>query len=215
MVVGDIIKRAARRYPGKVALIFENVRYTFDEFNSRVNSLSQALLGMGLMKGDRIAVLMDTCPQFLELYFGAAKAGVILVPLSCRLSQSELAYIINNAKANTLFVGASYRGMIDSIRDELETVKNLIIVEAEGGDLSGYEGLVSGYSGKEPEVEVHESDLAYLAYTSGTTGLPKGAMLTHRCLLEMSLNYVLLPRLSRDDVDLAMVPVEHLIEQTS
>ena len=96
MVIGDVVKRNAKRYPDKTATVFEDNKYTFKEFNSRVNSLANALSDMGVQKGNRVAVLSDNCHQYIELYCAAPKGGMILVPLNCTLSKQELTYIIND-----------------------------------------------------------------------------------------------------------------------
>ena len=105
MILGEIVRRNARRYPHKTAVVFQDKRFTFKEFNNRVNSLTNALLDMGMRNGDRFAVLLDNCHQYIELYFVAPKAGMVMVPLNYRLSSEQLVYIINNAEPTTLFLG--------------------------------------------------------------------------------------------------------------
>lgn len=203
MVLGDIVKRNAKRYPQKTALVFKDKRYTFWEFNNRVNSLANALLDMGVRKGDRVAVLADNCHQYVELYCAVPKGGMVLVPLNTGLSEPELTYIINDAGANTLFLGENYLGKVDSIRGSLKEVKHLISIGAPSGEMRGYEEIVSRYPSDEPKAEVKEDDMAYLLYTSGTTGLPKGV---HRSIIEGAMNFLLAYQLISSDVALLMVP---------
>ena len=183
MVFGDIVKGNARRYPNKLALVFENNRYTFKEFNERTNRLANALLDMGVKKGDRVAILLDNCHQYVEILSAGAKIGAVTVPLNCGLSRRELSYIINDAEANTLFLGENYTSLVNSIREELKGGKNFVV----GTPLEGmrsYEELISFYPPDEPNIEVEERDLLFILYTSGTTGLPKGTMWTHKGKVE-------------------------------
>ncbi len=207
MVIGDIIKRNAKRYPKKAALIFGDSRYTFEEFNNRVNSLVNGLIALGLNKGDRVAVLLDNCPQFVELYCAAAKGGLVLVPLNHMLSGQDLSYLMNDAEANTLVFGDNYLSLVDSIRPGLSRIKNFIIVGASSEGLINYEEFVSQHPSNEPNLEIKEEDLAYLLYTSGTTGLPKGVMHTHRSIIAITLNYVITGGIKHTDVTLIAVPL--------
>ena len=202
MVLRDILRRNARRYPNKVAVVWGDVRYTFKQFNDRVNSIANALLDMGVRKGDRAGVLLDNCHQYTEIYCIGPKAGIAIVPLNSSLSGQELAYIINDAEANTLFLGKNYQAMVNSIKEEIKGVKNFITV----GDKGRYEELIQLYPATEPEVEIDEEDLILISYTSGTTGLPKGVMGSDRVTLAVILNDIFAYRLTPDDIMLLTFP---------
>jgi len=206
MVIGDIIKRSAKRYPDKVAFSFGNSKYTFEEFNGRVNRVVNGLTALGLNKGDMVAVLLDNCPQFVELYCASAKGGLALLPLNCRLGGQDLAYLVNDAGANTLVFGDNYLSVIDSMRSDLKTVNNFIVVGT-GSGLRSYDELFSQYPSDEPVIEIREEDLAYLLYTSDTTGLPKGVMHTHKSIMGCMLNYMIMAGTRCNDVDLAATPL--------
>ncbi len=207
MILRDIARRNARRHPQRTAVVFGDIAYSFKEFNERVNSIANALLDLGVGKGDRVAILSRNCHQYLELYFAAPKGGMVLVPLNWMLSGPELRYIINDSEANTLFVGQDYVETVNSIRPELKGVKNFIAIGQPSAGMTGYEDLVSRYPSSEPEVEVYEEDTAYLLYTSGTTGLPKGVLTTNRSIVETAINSIFSSHLSPDDVDMALFPL--------
>ncbi|HEX9976307.1 MAG TPA: AMP-binding protein, partial [Dehalococcoidales bacterium] len=107
--------------PDKDAIIFEGKRLTFAQLNERVNRLANALLALGIQKGDRVAMIQVNTNQCIEAYFAAARAGGIYVPLNFRARGNELTYMLNTAEANTLFVGDRYLDLIDSIRPGLTT----------------------------------------------------------------------------------------------
>jgi len=180
MAIGNWITRNAKRHPEKVGVVFEGKRYTFGEINERVNRLCNALKRLGLKKGDRLGVLLDNCNQFVEAHGACAKGGMVLVPLNTRLLSGELAYIINNAEASAVIFGATYADTIGALRSKCESTHHFIMVEGEAEGVDAYDELLALGSPEEPDVEVGEEDLLYIAYTSGTTGLPKGAMITHR-----------------------------------
>ena len=207
MILSDIIKRNAERYPQKTGLVSGSVRFTFGELNRRINCMANALTDLDMHMGDKVAVLLDNCHQFVELYFAILKAGGVAVPLNPALKSEEIAYILNNAQANILVFGERFSDVVDSLRNQLDSVKNLVVVGTPGKGTKSYEQLIAQYPAVEPEARVGEQELAYLLYTSGTTGLPKGVMVTHRGMIESALNYLLGYRLRPEDIGLVTAPL--------
>ncbi len=210
MLLRDIVNRNARMYPRKVATIWGEIKHTFLEFQQRVNRIANALLDLDLVKGDRVAVLLRNCSPYLELHFGLPQAGIITVPLNYRNRKKELIYAIQNSGANTLVFGKEFAEVINSIRGDLRGVKNFISV---GGRISGfheYEELMFRSTPEEPRVDLDEEDVVALVYTSGTTGRPKGAMITHKSILTDSKNiHASVPHLPQD-VGLNFFPLFHI-----
>jgi len=207
MILGQLAKRNAKRYPRKTGVVSGSVRLTFEEFNRRVNSLANGLIDLGLRREDRVAVLLDSSYQYLELYFAIPKAGGVVVPLNTALSVPEMAYILGHAGVETLVFGERFEPVVDSLLNELDSVKRLVVVGTSAREVHSYEQLVARYPSTEPEVEVGEQDVAYLIYTSGTTGMPKGIMETHRGIIESALNTILGCRLSERDIGLVSTPL--------
>ena len=207
MILGDIVRRNAKRYPQKTGVVFDSVRLTFDDLSRRVNSVANALIGLGMQPGDRVGIILDNCHQYVELYFAVAKGGGVTVPVNTALTAQEMASILNNADINMLVLGEKFAPLVDSMLKELSSAKAVVVVGNPTGEVSNYEQLVAQYPSTEPEVEVREQDVACLLYTSGTTGVPKGAMMTHRGMIESALNCLLACRYQRDDVGLVMTPL--------
>ena len=207
MILGDIVKRNAKRYPGKTGVVFGSVSLNFDEFNRRINSIANALIGLGLRQEDKVAILLDNCHQFVELYFAIPKAGGAGVPVNTALSTPDMASILNNAEVKILVFGEKFAPVVDSLLNQLDSAKTLVVVGASAKGARNYEQLLTQYPPTEPEVEVGEQDLAYLLYSSGTTGMPKGVMVTHRGIIECALNYVLGSRSRHEDIGLAATPL--------
>ena len=206
MVLKDeMLVQHVQKYPDKVAVVFEGQRFTFRELNDRVNSLTRALMDLGVNKGDRIAMVADNCHQYLEAALAAVKGGMVITTVNPTLSQRELSYLINNSEANTLLFSQNYADVVNALRDELELVKNFIVI----GKLEGarsYEELIASYPAKEPQVKVEDDDLYMLASTGGTTGLPKHVMHTRRGVTVMMFDMMSVFGVRHDDVSLVAGP---------
>jgi len=209
LALGEILARVSREYPDKTALVFEDRSLTFRELNSRVNRLSAALARRGVSRGDKVAVLMFNRLEVLESYFACQKLGACPVPINFRLVPEEVRYILNNADAVGVIVDEPLeqlaRESADGASSFVLTLNSTPTLGAES-----YEKALSVESDIEPDVVVNEDDLAFLMYTSGTTGLPKGAMLTHRNLVANTVNWIMEIEARHEDVWLSGLPLFHI-----
>jgi len=192
LVLGEILARWARKSPDKEALVFKDKRLTYRQFNERVNRLAHGLLKLGIGRGDKIAVIFMNCLEIVECYFALAKIGVVAVPLNFRFTKNEHQYQIDNSDARAVIYGSMFRDIIDSIRIRLPKVEHYICVSK--GGIEGaidYEALIRESSPGEPLIMVEDDDPAFIMYTSGTTGSPKGAVLTHKNQISLAINFCL------------------------
>lgn len=199
MLVGDIPATAAHRAPDVVAVQFHDRAITYAQLRDRCWQLSNALLAIAA-PGDRIAILAENCPEYALCYYGVPGAGMALTFLNYRLSPPELAYIIGNAAPTVLIVEDKFMGAIDAIRDQLGVHTIVSIGQPSPGTLA-FDALLASGDATPPDVRVADDDLAWLLYTSGTTGLPKGAMLSHRNVVGAVMNALV--SWDRDDVAVA------------
>jgi acyl-CoA synthetase (AMP-forming)/AMP-acid ligase II len=165
--------------PDKEVIVFEGKRFTFAQLNERVNRLGNALINMGIQKGDRVATLQVNCNQCVEIYYATAKIGAIHVPLNFRAKGNELTYMLNSSEADTLFVGERYIELVNSIKPELKSVKNFVSIDSPNEGMLNYENMIASSSSDEIFTEIGDDDTTILMYTAGTTGFPKGVMLPH------------------------------------
>lgn len=180
-----IIARWEAADPDTLAVTFGDTRRTRAQLGRRIRQAAAALRAAGLVPGDRIAVLDLNHPSCLELTLACARVGTANAVVNFRLAPPEIVYVINDAKARVLFVGPEFAGAVAQIRDKLPTVEQVIHV---GGPGDEYEAWIAAQA-PDDEVYAGSPDGCFVQlYTSGTTGFPKGAMLTHRGMLAHSAN---------------------------
>jgi len=210
--LGDIARFHARERGEAVALRFEGRDTSFAAFDRHTNRVANGLLAAGVKKGDRIAYVGKNSDHYFELLIGAAKVGAVTLPIGWRLAPAEMAYIIADGEGPLVFAGPEVMGAVSRALESLDNAPRLIAMEAEG--TAGFAGWRDSHPDTDPGIEISPHDVAVQLYTSGTTGRPKGAMLTHDNLLggrreaaeaEMDWN-----QWGPGDVSLVAMPVSHI-----
>ncbi len=179
--LGQMLTLNARKYPETICLMDAERSHTFPETNARVNRLANALVGLGLERGDRISCFLENCIEFVEIYLAAAKVGLVVNPINFRLVGPEVSYIVNHADSKAFVVHDEFCPMVDSIRGELTQIPadRFVVVGDAQKDYCPYEELLETGDEAEPVAEVRPTDTWILLYTSGTTGKPKGVIRSH------------------------------------
>jgi len=180
-VIADLIREQARLRPDRVGLIFEGKSFTYAEMNARSNQAAQALLSLGVKRGDRIAWLARNLAVFWDVLFGAAKIGAVTTPINWRLAPGEVAQILCDADP-ALFVGEKAFVEAALAAASCPEVETLLL---ETGDASSFDALIERQTADEPDYRPARDDVLVQLYTSGTTGLPKGVVLPNRCYYEV------------------------------
>ena len=209
-MLGEILARNARREPDRVALVFEGASLTFAQLDERVNRLANALAARGVGRGDQVAVLMYNSLEVVESFFACHKLGACPVPVNFRLAPSELAYILEDSGSVAVLTDGQLTALALEATADLRAVR---FVATTGDVVPGsesYEGLVAEGAPDAPDVDVSEDDLAFLMYTSGTTGRPKGAMLTHQNLVMNTINWSIEMEARPGDIWLSGLPLFHI-----
>ncbi len=209
MIIPSYVERHAGLYPDKKALIFEDKQCTYRELQKRVYSLANGLIKLGLKEGDRVAVVAENCFEFLEIYMAVPKAGGVVAPINFRLLPKDIAYLVNYIGAEVLILGANYTDTINSIRGDIKKVKHCITVEGSREGMINYDQLVAESPATNPGIMREMDDLFCLIFTGGTTGMPKGAMLTHRNLYNCALTWIVETQATYGDVNLIFTPLFH------
>ena len=210
MDAGHFLTRAAERYPDRPAWITDREVVPFRRAADRVRRLAQALVSLGGGPGGRVGLLMPNCPDGLEAILAPIQAGMAAVPMNIRLHPDEHAYMLNDSGAFALIAGAEFRPHVEQIRERLDTVKHFIFTGPARGESLSYETLLEGQASSAADPAIEPDDLAWIFYTSGTTGHPKGAMLTHRVLITMAEQFLLdIDPVVPSDVLLHAAPITH------
>lgn len=182
--VGDLLKRTAKRYPEREALVFGNRRITYKEMDKKANDLGNALIELGIEKGDKVAILSHNCIQYAILLFAVAKIGAWFTPLNFMLKGDEISFIINNSEAKVFFVEDSLIDRVQGIKEKIPMVKHFCLInlgkkQSPDGWYDFDELQSEKHSDREPNVSIEYNDVFTLLYTSGTEAAPKGVMNTH------------------------------------
>ena len=216
------LERAGRLYGEKVGIICGNDRFTYGAFFDRTRRLAGALLHLGVRPGDRVAFLSPNCHRLLEAYFGVILAKGVLLPLNIRLAPVEISFIIQDAEARVLFLDPEYLTLADGIRDQLPGVK-FILLDAPVSSSARENRLHCDWIAPEtydevlasadPEpfdfMDTDDTSLAELFYTSGTSGDPKGVMLSHRTVYLHAMSVIAAQRPSDCTVQMHTIPLFH------
>lgn len=212
LTLGEMIRVNATKYPDHVAIADDDRAYTFPQTDRRTRMLANALLDLGLSKGDRVAMLLENSVEICETYWACAKAGLVAVPINFRWAAPEIAYVMNHAEAKVLVAHDEFAQAADQVRDQLRYVIPGGWVAA-GGAHEGwraYEDLVAAGADREPDAAVRPSDPWILLYTSGTTGKPKGVVRSHESYAAFYLINGIDFRFHPDEVCLTVMPYCHV-----
>lgn len=211
MNIGTLLTKSAQTFPDNPAVIHGSKTLTYSQFNSRVNRLANALNRLGIGQGDNVALLQYNYPEMLESMFACFKAGCGAVPINFRLHPNEFSFIIDHSEAKAVILSPEFNKQSHEIRGRIPKARHLITLSDAQDELLDYERLISPESDQFTDVHVQPDDMAWLFYTSGTTGMPKGAMLTHRNLLAMNMNFYadICPGFGAGEVILHAAPLSH------
>ena len=213
MKLASLLALNAQRYPDKVALVCEDRRLTFAELNASGNRLANALAARGVVCGDRVAITMANGIELVEAMAAILKLGALIVPLSTRLTAQEIAFILGNCEPRAILYSADMRPAVAAALEQMPDAVRIVVGGAAGGDPAegeeGYPAFLAAGAATPPAGPPAAEDDCMIAYTSGTTGRPKGAVGTNANIVLASLANVVEWRLSETDVVLATTAMAH------
>jgi long-chain acyl-CoA synthetase len=210
---GELLWESAQRFPEKTAVIFQGQRISFRELDGLANSFANALANLGVKKGDRIALYMTNRPEYIISIYGITRLGAVFTPMNPTYKETEVEHQLNDAEASVLVVQESLYPLVKAIRQQLKSLKEIIIVgrQAEDGTRLFTDLIRQSVPKHPPQVPLNWSEeLVALPYSSGTTGLPKGVMLTHQNLVANTIQFLSSGRLAEQDTLLIFLPFYHI-----
>lgn len=205
--VGYLLAQRARLGPDRPAITFGTTALTYGELDERVNRLANGLTARGVTKGDRIAVMLTNCHQYYELLFACAKLGALLVTVNYRLVEDEVRHVLTDAEPAIFLYGPEFTEIADALCAEGGPVAPVLLGDQDGR--ANYAELTEAPADP-PSTEVALGDPLIIMYTSGTTGLPKGAVLTHENVLYTSFNQLADWSITAADRCLVVAPLYHV-----
>jgi len=206
-------RRAERLFGRKIGVIDGQERLTYAEFGDRSRRLATAVTGLGIQPGQVVSFITYNTHHLLEAYYGVLQARAVLNPINIRLHPQEISYILNHAECRVLFFHSDFTPMVQEMREGLETVREFVALDPQGPlpfPTHDYEALLHASAPTAADPEVDENTAAELFYTSGTTGRPKGVILTHRSLYLHALDAIIAKRVTDEMILLHVVPMFHV-----
>jgi long-chain acyl-CoA synthetase len=204
------MRQNAKKYRDKPAVIFQGITRTYAELNLRANRLANAFLKSGYQKGDKVAVLMKNHAAYIDIIVGLAKIGVVIVPINYRLVGPEIDYIVRHSDSRGLILTAEYAEEVSALLPTLPQLDTVLVIgETSQEQMLDYESFLAEATDTEPEVAVDENDPFYIGYTSGTTGKPKGVVISHRSRVLTGMVAAYEYKIDESDVHLVAAPIYH------
>ncbi|PEL13490.1 long-chain-fatty-acid--CoA ligase [Bacillus sp. AFS017336] len=196
----ESLSKSAEKFPNHLAITFENKNVTYGELLFQVECVASKLINDGIRKGDKVALILGNCPEFVTAYYGILRAGGVVVPVNPIFTKNEISYILSNSQVKAVIADFTMEEIIDALKVELKHIEMLYSVES----------LFETKSKANEYPLMMEEDLAVILYTSGTTGKPKGAMLSHRNLVSNAQSIVEMVDFKKNDRILAVLPMFHV-----
>ncbi|WP_318565526.1 long-chain-fatty-acid--CoA ligase [Peribacillus simplex] len=211
--LNENLKNSAAKFPSHRAYTFLNKSTTYAELDKEVDCAASGLYAAGIRKGDKVALLLGNCPEFITAYYGILRLGAVVVPMNPAYTLGEISFILSNSQAKAVITHTSLESNIYPLREKLEHLKMIIYTDSINSEWT-WEPLIQETEENFESPFIREDDLAVILYTSGTTGKPKGAMLSHR---NMASNVKAISRLAEfteEDRMIAVLPMFHVFCMT-
>lgn len=210
MLTGDMLRRSAERLPDKAAIVWGQTSLNYRELNEQANRFAHALLGLGLKKEAKVAIISRNRPEYATAFFGASRSGCVLVNVSVLYALDELLYVLDKADVEVLIFEADFAEKACAAAAKLDKIKKTIVIGGAADGATSFEAVLEGQSASCPDVAIDERDAFCMTYTGGTTGRPKGVLANHRARAVTAHTVVVESGVSETDVVAIVTPLFHV-----
>ena len=211
---GEMLDRPVTLFPERTAIVFDDTRLTFRELDGLVNTFANALRALGIGRGDRVALFMTNRPEYVIAFFALARIGAVSSPMNPSYRAREVAYQLTDSESIGVIVQHDLAPLVMAVRSELSRLEHVITVgpgaRAEGGAVRFADLVASAPATRPPALDIAPDELLVLPYSSGTTGLPKGVLLSHRAFVANNLQFLASSRVTDHDRFLIVLPFYHI-----
>ena len=210
MLLGEMLESAASRYPENLAIIDGERRYTYREWDERVNTVANALRDLGIRKGDRVVQVVKNREENCAIHMACQKLGAVNTPINFRWATDEIEYCVNDAGAKMVVLEEATKELVLPARDRFESDPQLLFVGPDAPeDVYSFDGVVGAASSERPEEELEETDVTFMLYTAGTTGRPKGVLRSQRAEYAATVGQIVHHRYEWGERTLGVMPLFH------
>ncbi len=210
MLTGDMLRRAAQRFPAKAAILWNDAALSYRALNDGANRLARALLALKLPKQSKIGIVCRNRPEYGIAFFGVAKSGHVLVNVSVLYAADELHFVLDKAEVEVLLFEDIFAEKIAAVRARLPRIKTLVAIGAAALGAPGFDDFIRAHGAAEPEAELGEDDPFCMTYTGGTTGRPKGVLATHRARAVTAHTVMVEEAIDERDIVGVVTPMFHV-----
>jgi len=207
MTLVEMLEKNAKLFPEKTALIYEESKISHRMLYERSNALANFLIGIGLRKGERVGLLLQKTPEAIISFLGVATAGGVVFPIDYNQTLAHIQYILNLTHPSVLIVSGNFQSLLSRLRLPCSDERIIVVGKKSSNRYHAWEAVFAQETFGPPDVKIQDSDIVYLNFTSGTTGVPKGAISTHANIYWNTLSSIQSLKLTHDDVHLCMFPV--------
>lgn len=212
--LGELLSISAKQHPERTAIVFGQKKISYKTLDELTNQVACGLIDLGIKKADKVAVFLDNCPEFIIGYFAILKAGCVVVPINYMFKIEEAKFILQDSEAVCLITSSAYVNMAEELRLRVETLKYIITTTKVKEDIPNFNKIKKSNIEILNKISANPSDLAIILYTSGTTGYPKGAMLSHYNLISNAIDSAQAIRATYKDVFICILPLFHSFAAT-
>lgn len=218
-VIGDMIRRSRYHCPDRAAMIYGSKSLTYSQMEDECNRVANALLGLGVGKYDRVAILAHNTIHHVLTWFGCCKIGAVYLAINYLLRGRDISYCVNHSESKVFIVEDALYDLVKDILDEIPSVKTLIWSNQGAGQAPisdrfiDFDGWIGGYPVNEPEADLHIEDPCQMTYTSGTESLPKGVIISNQALLAHYMGCIIDGQYDSDDISVNALPIYHCAQR--